>query len=50
MGHNPIESWKKQIQWYPETNFFSELNRTDGKPMEFKWKVFLGLTTAGILN
>ena len=50
MGPNPVESWEKQIQWYSETNYFSELNRIDGKPMEFEWKIFPGLTTAGILN
>ena len=50
MGHNPVESWKKQIQWYSETNYFSKLNRIDGKPMEFEWKIFPGLKTAGILN
>ena len=48
-GHNPVGSWKKQIQWCSETNYFSELNRTDGKPMEFEWKIFPGFTTAGIL-
>ena len=43
MGPNPVESWKKQIQWYSETNYFSELlNRIDGKPMEFEWKIFQG--------
>ena len=46
IGHNPVESWKKQIQWYSETNYFSELNRIDGKPMEVEWKI----STAGILN
>ena len=49
-GHNPVESWKKQIQWYSETNYFSELNRIDGKPMEFEWKIFPGFTTAGLLE
>ena len=39
MGHNLVESWKKQIQWYSETNYFSELNRIDGKTMEFEWKI-----------
>ena len=38
MGPDPVESWKNLIQWYSETNYFSELNRFDGKPMEFKWK------------
>ena len=50
MGHNPVEFWKKQIKWYSETDYFSELNRIDGKPMEFEWKIFPGFTTKGILN
>ena len=50
MGDNPIESWKNQIQWYPENNYFSELNRIDGKPMEFEWNIFLRNTTVGILK
>ena len=29
---------------------FSELNRIDGLPMEFQWKILLGFTTVGILN
>ena len=36
--------------WDPETNYFSELTRIDGKPIEFEWKIFPGFTTAGILN
>ena len=47
---NPVESWKKQIHWYSETNYFSDLNRILGKPMEFEWKIFSGHKTAGILN
>ena len=50
MGDNPIESWKNQIQWYPENNYFSELNRIDGKPMEFEWNIFLRNTTVSILK
>ena len=50
MGHNPVESWKTQIQRYSETNYSSELNRIDGKPMELEWKIFPGFTTVGILN
>ena len=26
MGDNPVESWKKQIQWVSDNNHFSELN------------------------
>ena len=50
MGDNPVEFWKKQIQLYPDNNHFSELNRIDGQPMEFEWKIFPGFTTVAILN
>ena len=26
------------------------MNRTDGQPLEFEWKIFQGLTTMGVLN
>ena len=39
MGHDPVESWKKQTQWFS--------NRIDGKPMEFEWKIFPGFTDSG---
>ena len=50
MGDNPVESWKRQIQWYSDNDYFKELNRIDGQPLEFVWKIFPGLTTVGILN
>ena len=50
MEDNTVESWKNQIQWYSENKYFNELNRIDGKPMEFEWKIFPGHTTAGILK
>ena len=50
MGHDSVESWKKQIQWYSENDYFSELNRIDGRLVEFEWKIFPGFTTVGILN
>ena len=50
MGDNLVESWKKQIQWYSDHNCFSELNRIDGQPMEFAWKIFPGFTTVAILK
>ena len=50
MGHNPVECWNEQIQWYSETNYFSELSQIVGKPTKFEWKIFPGFTTAGILN
>ena len=50
MGDNPVESWKKQIQWYSGINYFSELSRIDGQPIEFEWKIFPGFITVGMLN
>ena len=50
MGDNLVESWKKQIQWYSDNDYFSELKRIDGQPLEFEWKIFPGFTTVGILN
>ena len=31
-------------------DYFSELNRIDGQPVEFEWKIFPGFTAVGILN
>ena len=50
LGDDPVESLKKQIQWYSDNNYVKDLNRSDGQPMEFEWKIFPGLTTMGILN
>ena len=50
MGDNPNQSWKNKIKWYSENDYFSELKRIDGQPMEFEWKIFPGFTTARILN
>ena len=50
MGDDPNQSWKNKIKWYSETNFFTELNRIDGKPMEFEWKILPGFKTAAVLK
>ena len=50
MGPDPVESWKKQTQWYSDNDSFSELNRIDGQPVEFEWKIIPGSTTVGILE
>ena len=49
-GNNPVECWKKQIQWYSDNKYFSEFNRTEWQPMEFESKIFPGFTTVAILN
>ena len=39
---NPNEAWKEKIKWYFENNHVKDLNRIDGEPMEFEWKIFPG--------
>ena len=50
MGDDPKQSCKNTIKWYSETNFFSELNRIDGMPMEIECKILPGFKTAAILK
>ena len=50
IGIDSVESWKKQIQWYSENDYFSELNRIDGMQTELEWNIFPGFTTIGILK
>ena len=45
MRDEPIEAWKNKIRWYLENNHLKDLNRIDGKPTEFEWKIFPGFTT-----
>ena len=46
MGNDP----KSKIKWYSENNHFKDMNRIDGMPMEFEWKIFPGITTLGLLE
>ena len=45
-----VEAWKNKIKWYLENRYLKDLNRIDGEPMEFEWKIFPGFTTLGILK
>ena len=40
---------RAKIKWYSENNHFKGVNRIDGMPTEFEWKVFQGITTLGSL-
>ena len=33
-----------------KNNQFKEMNRIDGMPTEFDWKIFLGITALGLLE
>ena len=50
VGDEPIEVWKNKIRWYLENNHLKDLNRIDGKPTEFEWKIFTGFTTLDFLE
>ena len=45
MRDEQIEAWKNKIKWYFKNNHVKDLNRIDGKPTEFEWKIFPGFTT-----
>ena len=42
--------WKNGRWPYCENNHFKELNRIDGMPTEFEWKLFPGITALGLLK
>ena len=43
-------TWKRKIHWYSENNHFKDMNRMDGMPTKFEWKILPGITTLGILE
>ena len=50
ISDQPVEAWKNKFKWYLENRYLKDLNRIDGEPMEFEWKIFPGFTTLGILE
>ena len=50
MGDDLIATWKSKIKWYSENNYFKDMNRLDGMPTEFEWKIFPGITALGLLE
>ena len=42
-----LNSWKSEIQWYSDNDYFSELMEN---LWNSSWKIFPGFTTVGILN
>ena len=41
---------RAKFKWYSENNHFKDMNRIDGMPTEFEWKIFPGITTLGLLE
>ena len=50
MRRDPNVAWMNQNEWYSQNNHFKELNRIDGMPTEFEWKICPGFTTLGQLK
>ena len=50
MGDDHIEPWKSKIKWYSENKHFKDMNRIDGMPTEFEWKIFPRTTTLDLLE
>ena len=44
-----VSAWKEKINWFMESRQFWELDRIDGEPMEFWWKISSGFTAVQIL-
>ena len=45
---NPVKAWMEKINWFINSFQCRELDRFDGKPMEFEWTVFPGFSTLQI--
>ena len=50
MEDDPIATWKNKIKWYSENNHFEDVNRIDGVPSGFEWKIFPGIITLVFLE
>ena len=46
----PLRPGRAKIKWYSENNHFKNINRIDGMPTEFEWKIFPGITALGLLE
>ena len=49
ISENPVKAWKEKINWFQNSLEYRELDRIDGEPMEFEWRIFPGFTTLQIL-
>ena len=45
-----LQHGRVKLNGFPENNNFKETNRIDGRPTEFEWTIFPGITTLGLLE
>ena len=50
MGDDPLATWKSKIKRSSENNHFMDMNRIDGMPTEFEWKIFPRIQKLGLLE
>ena len=40
VSDEPVKASDSNVKWFVDTRYFEELDRIDGEPMEFEWKIF----------
>ena len=40
ISENPVSAWREKIDWFMNSYKCRELDRIDGEPMEFEWKIY----------
>ena len=50
MGDDLVATWKSKIKWYSKNNHFKDMDRIDGVPTEFEWKIFPGIMTLDLFE
>ena len=52
MNQNPTSNhaWEDRLTWFKSSPKYRALDKIDGEPMEFEWKVFPGFTTLQLCN
>ena len=52
MNENPQSNmaWEDRLTWFKSSPEYRALDRIDGEPMDFEWKIFPGFTTLQLCN
>ena len=40
INQDPVRAWSEKVNLFMELRPFREMDRIDGEPMEFEWKIF----------
>ena len=50
ISDQPVEARKNKIKWHLANRYLKDLNRIDGEPTQFEYKIFPGFTTLRVLE